>query len=513
MTVIKARRGSPQPHSDPINPSEPSGERVLILTRHEEFFAEAKGVLVRVLDGVAFDWVVDPTILEREMARSLPLAVIVDLLGDPSEETMTYLQRMAFSTSPAPSIIGVIDPAGGLPLEVAPLVDSVAAHFATRPLRTSLPVIFGNQAMTARRIPAAPRSLTGKSITFETREPELAEVLEDVRMVAAHDVTVLLVGETGSGKTTLARLFHELSSRSSQPFMHVACGALPPTLIESELFGHVKGAFTGADRMKAGKFEAAGEGTLLLDEIDALTLEQQVKLLRVIETREFEPVGSNETNVFRARLIVASNVCLETLVDNQRFRSDLYYRLNVLKFHLLPLRDRPRDIVPLALQFVDAAARKCGVAIKHVHPDFIEALKRYHWPGNLRELSNCMERSVVLCRSGALALNCLPASVLNPPAASRPPESIERTMVPMTPSHGVMAASAERLGEKVATSEKAIIAEVLRRHGERRGPAARELGVSRVTLYNKMKKYGMISRPRQARASTSNAAGAGENQG
>jgi transcriptional regulator with PAS, ATPase and Fis domain len=184
-----------------------------------------------------------------------------------------------------------------------------------------------------------------------TFTPEMFEILDELKVAARHEVTVLLIGETGSGKTYLARLIHELSERRDQRFCTVACGALPPDLIESELFGYVKGAFTGADKDREGKFAAAGKGTLLLDEIDALTPEQQAKLLRVIETGEYEQVGSNETKRSEARLVVASNYNLEDLVKQGTFRTDLYYRLNILSFRLLPLRERPWDIEYLARRF------------------------------------------------------------------------------------------------------------------------------------------------------------------
>ena len=173
---------------------------------------------------------------------------------------------------------------------------------------------------------------------FETKTPQLKTMLAKLEVAARHDVTILLIGETGSGKTFLSRLIHEVSPRKHQPFLTVACGALPAELIESELFGHVKGAFTSAHADKDGKFVAAGRGTILLDKIDVLGTEQQVKLLRVIETREFEPVGSNKTLKSQARLVVASNLDLQPLVEQGQFRPDLYYRLNMLKFEIPPLR-------------------------------------------------------------------------------------------------------------------------------------------------------------------------------
>ena len=212
------------------------------------------------------------------------------------------------------------------------------------------------------------RELVSRTRRFRTSTPAMFEMLDELRIAAAHDVTVLLIGETGSGKTHLAHLIHELSPRSQHGFCTVACGALPPDLIESELFGHAKGAFTGAERDREGKFSAAGQGTLLLDEIDVLPLDHQAKLLRVIETGEYEPVGTNDTQTSNARLIVASNLDLETLVAKDRFRIDLFYRLNVLRFELLPLRERPRDMDYLARHFADLASQTLGVPPVDMRP-------------------------------------------------------------------------------------------------------------------------------------------------
>jgi len=320
--------------------------------------------------------------------------------------------------------------------------------------------------------------LRSQSRSLVTYTPAMFDMLAELEVAAAHDVTVLLIGETGCGKTYLARLIHELSHRAGERLCTVACGALPPDLIESELFGHVKGAFTGADRDKAGKFAAAGRGTLLLDEIDVLPPDHQAKLLRVLETGEYEPVGSNDTARNEARLIVASNYDLEQLVAANRFRVDLYYRLNVLKFHLLPLRERPHDVEFLARQFVARHAAEHGITLREVTQDLLDVLARYDWPGNIRELENVTRRAVLYCRDGVLTAEHLPSN-LRPVRELASVGCDERRR-------------GSRLELSVETHERRIIEDSLARHHQHRGATARSLGISRVTLYNKMKKFGLL---------------------
>ncbi len=324
--------------------------------------------------------------------------------------------------------------------------------------------------------------LHGRTRSLITFTPSMYDMFDELKVAAAHDVTILLIGETGSGKTYLANLIHELSSRHASRFLAVACGALPPDLIESEMFGYVKGAFTGADRDKEGKFAAAGRGTLLLDEIDVLPMEQQAKLLRVIETGEFEPVGSNTTLHAEARLIVASNYDLEELVEAGTFRQDLYYRLNVLKFYLPPLRERPGDIEYLARNFALAHSRKHNVQLHEIQPRFIEVLRGYSWPGNIRELENVIRRAVLYCRGGVLTGDELPSNIRSAAAAANG-SSPHQAVVPQATS----------LEEKVGVLERRIIEDSLRRNKNHRQATAKELGISRVTLYNKMKKFGILS--------------------
>jgi len=317
---------------------------------------------------------------------------------------------------------------------------------------------------------------------YATYSQDLYQTLSNLRAVAKHDVTILLVGETGTGKTTLARLVHELSPRADRAMLTVACGALPGELIESELFGHVKGAFTGADRAKIGKFEAVGRGTLLLDEIDVLGPHQQAKLLRVIESGEFEPVGSNETRICQAQLIVATNVNLTELMERNEFRSDLYYRLSVLEFDIPPLRDRRQDIIPLTLNFIREFAVSHGIAVERIHPEFLECVVGYHWPGNVRELKNHIRRAVLFCQQGELNQQDL------------------APVVQQARGVGAFEREPETLNEMMASSEQEILEAALRANNFRRTATAEALGISRVGLYKKMRKYGLLDRKRPSRS-------------
>jgi formate hydrogenlyase transcriptional activator len=245
----------------------------------------------------------------------------------------------------------------------------------------------------------------------------ILEVLDRVETVAPTDSTVLIMGETGCGKELIARAIHSHSSRKHRPLVKVNCGAIPTGLVESELFGHMKGAFTGALERRTGRFELADGGTLFLDEVSELPLDTQVKLLRVLQEHEFEPLGSSRTLKVNVRIIAASNRDMQTAVQEGRFRADLYYRLNVLPIAVPPLRERRADIPLLTTFFVERFARQFGKQITGVSQDTMDILSRYDWPGNIRELQNVIERAVVLSRIPVLRLgtDLLPARTASAP--------------------------------------------------------------------------------------------------
>jgi DNA-binding NtrC family response regulator len=310
--------------------------------------------------------------------------------------------------------------------------------------------------------------------------PSLLPLVERIALAAAHDVTVLLTGETGTGKTHLARLLHDCSPRRQAPFLTVPCGAVPANLVGSAFFGHVKGAFTGATDKKVGKFEAAGEGTILLDEIDALGLEQQASLLRVIETGEFEPVGGNETRICNARIIVASNWNLEEAVRQGKFRQDLYYRLNVMSFHLPPLRERIQDIAPLVRGMAARFNTKFRKDLFDVSLRALDALEAFPWPGNIRQLENCVQQAVLVSGGTELLFEHLPQQVREHQPAALP---------------AVPAGQPDSLAHNREVLERTIIQRALASNGYSRSRAASALGISRVTLYKKMKKYKLMDVP------------------
>jgi len=324
---------------------------------------------------------------------------------------------------------------------------------------------------------------------FDAFPSEFRQLREQLLRVVPQETTLLLTGETGTGKTRLARLVHELSPRRDEPFLVVDCGALSESLIESELFGHVRGAFTGADRDRAGKLAAAGKGTLLLDEVNSLPTQLQAKLLRAVDERVFEPVGANKGQPMRARLIAASNAELESEVTAGRFRADLYYRLNVVSFFLPPLRERRVVVAGLARKFLQEFVARNRPDLHELSDEAIRALEGYHWPGNVRQLRNVIERAAALCPGPDLLVSDLPETV-----RCYMPESPDTPSVPQPQPNGENVLS-PTLAQTKAQAEVSRITEVLRKNGNNRLRAAAELGISRMGLYKKLHKYRLHDSP------------------
>jgi formate hydrogenlyase transcriptional activator len=293
----------------------------------------------------------------------------------------------------------------------------------------------------------------------------LRGVLDQIRVVAPTDATVLIEGETGSGKELIAHAIHTRSGRKDRPFVKLNCAAIPMGLLESELFGHERGAFTGAVTQKIGRFEAANGGTLFLDEIGDIPLELQAKLLRVLQEQEFERLGSTHTHSVDVRVVAATNQDLGRLVAEKQFRMDLYYRLNVFPLAVPPLRRRLEDIPMLVAHFVRKYAKKMAKQIGMITSNDMEALVRYSWPGNIRELQNIIERAVILTTGAVLKLSALPSNV----AIQQEPATL---------------AEAERVHILNALRESNWVV------GGAAGAAAR-LGVKRTTLISKMRKRGL----------------------
>ncbi len=370
---------------------------------------------------------------------------------------------------------------GDIPTTVR-AVRAGAADFLTKPVddeallnsvRRCISSCSEGAAWLASEAPALVNSgrIQGSFEEIVGRSEALRRVLDQVKTVAPTDCTVLIDGETGTGKGLVARAIHNLSARKPGPFIKVNCAAIPATLLESELFGHEKGSFTGAVALKTGRFELANKGTLFLDEIGEIPLELQPKLLRAIQDQQFERVGGNRTIRTDARLVAATNRDLQAMVEENTFRADLYYRLHVFPLHVPPLRERREDIPMLARHFVQKHARRIGRNIDTIPTSVLDALANYDWPGNIRELQNVLERSVILTNGSTLqvAMHELvgkPAPVMwHGPSPGGPPNP----------------------------ERENILKALVEARGQVGGPdgAAARLGLKRTTLQSRMRRYNI----------------------
>ena len=309
-----------------------------------------------------------------------------------------------------------------------------------------------------------------------SRSPAMREVAALAKRLSNVDSTVLITGESGSGKERIAKFLHDESARGAGAFIAINCGALTETLLESELFGHAKGAFTGAAQDRPGLFEAATGGSLLLDEVGEVSPAMQVKLLRALQAREVRRVGENKSRPFDVRIIAATNRNLAQAVAEGTFRQDLYYRLKVIELRVPSLRERREDVLPLAKLLLTAAAERMNRPVMRFSPAVAEVLMRYEWPGNVRELESAMERGVALARGQEIQLEDLPADVRGP--VSRLPASRSAT------------------ARSLADVEREYIIATLEQNGGNQTRTAHVLQIGIATLYRKLRSYGLIARPR-----------------
>ncbi len=328
--------------------------------------------------------------------------------------------------------------------------------------------------------------------------PAMSEVFRVTRKVANSSASALILGETGTGKELIASALHRLSPRAGGPLVKVNCGALSESLLESELFGHVRGSFTGAVNNRTGRFEAAHGGSIFLDEIDSTSTKLQVKLLRVLQEREFERVGDTETIRVDTRVIAASNRNLLEEVEEGTFREDLYWRLNVVPIYLPPLRNRPEDVRDLVVHFLDQYSLANNRVVSHIAPDALSAMEAYDWPGNVRELQNYIERAVVMADGDTLEVDLLPEQVRTGRAAGfRKKEMASLDLLTTTVIEKELASVGPNetgLHTKIVNSvERELISQVMAECNHVRTRAAARLGINRNTLHKKLKEYGLES--------------------
>jgi two-component system nitrogen regulation response regulator GlnG len=323
------------------------------------------------------------------------------------------------------------------------------------------------------------------------RCPAMQEVYKAIGRVAPQDVTVLILGESGTGKELAARAIYHYSKRAEKPFLAINCAAIPETLLESELFGHEKGAFTGADRRRIGKFEQCNGGTLLLDEVGDMAPLTQAKLLRVLQEGQFEPLGGNQGVRTDVRVIAATNRNLPEMAAAGKFRGDLFYRLNVCAIYLPPLRERGEDIALLADHFLRRFAREMGKDVEGITPEALELLRRHPWPGNVRELENTIRQALLRATGNVLCAGSLPAALRAGVIGAELPGA--RDFPDLAPYiHGRIREGAAGLYAEVVThAERQLLAEVLSHTGGNLSQAARLLGITRVTLRAKLAAFGL----------------------
>jgi DNA-binding NtrC family response regulator len=415
-----------------------------------------------------------------------PFQVVISDIALPGSDGLELLQRIG-REHPATAVV-MLTGYGTVETAVKALrlgaVDYLTKPVSESDLHSALERALRQQVLLAERQRRGKPSSSAGLGTIVGNDARMRRTFELIEAVAPSRTTVLMCGESGVGKSLVARAIHDASPRQGKPFVEISCGSIPETLLESELFGHVKGAFTGAHVDKVGRFLAADGGTIFLDEINSASPGMQLKLLRVIQERRFEPVGSSRTVEVDVRIVLASNQPLEDLVADGRFRQDLYYRINVVRIELPPLRDRPDDIPGLAMHFLQVHSAEMGKQLTGFTTEALAALRRYAFPGNVRELQNIVERASVLARRPTIGVEDLPEQVLgggtSPKSASAGSAALDDGDWQPMP-----------LEEALREPERRILLLALKANAFNRQKTADQLGINRTTLYKKMRAYGI----------------------
>jgi two-component system, NtrC family, response regulator HydG len=472
---------------------------VVVISSNEALVEEIKGVKGRrcPVEFVVWDHVEKAhAILEK----SLPFfeagpstLIIVDQDTASSETAILSLLR---SPAAGPGLPIVIVSATYRAEHARLFLDAGAADYLSGPLdhgklaclmdvlvTRASQAIPGASVPTARRPTGAFKPETAPPVSVG---PDILELLDQLRRIIPQDTNLLFVGEPGTGKKRLARLVHDLSPRRAEPFLVVHCGAWQGPLLESELFGHLDGAFAGAQGDRAGKLTLARKGTLVLDEVGALPLSLQGKLRHAIEERSVEPKGADVGQPLGCRLMATTNTGLENAVAAGRFRADLFYRLNIVSFRLPSLRERPAAVAALAHTFLDGFTARHRPSVQGLSAEALQALESYSWPGNVRQLRRVVEHAAALCTGPEVQLADLPEAIRNPlPQPGLDPRRFGRMFT-------TQAARTGTLAQSKAEAEMLRITQALRAHGNNRVRAAAELGISRMSLYKKLQKYGLL---------------------
>lgn len=427
---------------------------------------------------------------ERATAASKLPAPFAVLIADMSLPGMNGLELIKSVRQHHPDIVPIVITGYGTIETAVKAIRYGAIDYLTKPLvddelRVAVEKAIRQQALLAENMNLRRQLQQRDGLdNIIGSDPRMGKIYDVIQAVAPSKTTVLMCGESGTGKSLIARAIHRNSPRTDRPFVEISCGSIPETLLESELFGHVKGAFTGAHVNKAGRFLAAHTGTLFLDEINSASPAMQLKLLRVIQERTFEPVGSDQTTEVDVRVILASNQPLDELVARGEFRHDLYYRINVVMIQLPPLRERMSDIPMLADHFREAKAKEAGKQVIAFTDDAMTALRAYTYPGNVRELENIVERAVVLTRTMRIGIEDLPEHVVQGGRGSdvRSKASIAADAAPYRPMP---------LHKALEEPERQIILAALEANEWNRQKTAEQLDINRTTLYKKIKQYGL----------------------